>query len=171
MFPLGRLPGLVVLTDMTTVTVSAATQDDIGSLVTSVAGLFREDGGRHDPLRDLDWPAREGAEYYSALVNDRACLLALARDSGDVIGHLIGKLHGPGGTLNGCIAELESMRVAPGFRGAGAGSLLVQHFLTWARECGAQQASVTAYAGNEAAQRLYARHGFVPSSITSRALL
>jgi GNAT superfamily N-acetyltransferase len=156
---------------MTTVTVSAATQDDIGLLVTSVAELFREDGGRHDPLRDLDWPAREGAEYYSALVDDRACLLALTRHSGNVVGHLIGRLHGPGGTFRGCIAELESMRVAPGFRRAGVGSLLVQHFLAWARECGAQQASVTAYAGNDAAQRFYARHGFVHSSITSRALL
>jgi GNAT superfamily N-acetyltransferase len=115
----------------------------------SVAGLFREDGGRHDPLRDLDWRAREGAAYYSALVDDRACLLALARDSGDVVGHLIGKLHGPGGTLNGRIAELESMRVAPGFRGAGVGSLLAQHFLTWAREGGTQQANVAAHVGNE----------------------
>jgi len=160
-----------MLTGMTTVTVSAATQDDTGSLVTSVAGLFREDGGRHDPLRDLGWPAREGAGYYAALVDDRTCLVALARDSGNVIGHLIGRLHGPGGTLSGCIAELESMRVAPGFRRAGVGTLLVQHFLTWARGCGAQRASVTAYVGNDAAQRFYARHGFVPSSITSRALL
>jgi hypothetical protein len=64
---------------MTTVTVSAATQDDIGSLVTSVAGLFGEDAGRHDPLMDLDWPTREGAAYYSALVGDQGCLLALAR--------------------------------------------------------------------------------------------
>jgi hypothetical protein len=40
-------------------------------------------------------------------VDDRACLLALARESGDVIGHLIGRLHRPGGTLSGCIAELE----------------------------------------------------------------
>jgi GNAT superfamily N-acetyltransferase len=160
-----------VSTIMTTLTVSAATQDDIDSLVTSVAGLFCEDGGRHDPLRDVGWPAREGAAYYSALVDDRACLLALARDNGNVIGHLIGRLHGPGGTLSGRIAELESMRVAPGFRRAGAGSVLVQYFLAWARECGAQQASVTAYVGNDAAQRFYARHGFVPSSTTSRALL
>jgi GNAT superfamily N-acetyltransferase len=156
---------------MTTVTVSTAAHDDIGPLVTSVAELFREDGGRHDPLRDLGWPAREGAGYYSALLDDRTCLIALARDSGNVVGHLIGRLHGPGGTLSGCIAELESMRVTPGFRRAGVGTLLVLHFLTWARGCGAQRASVTAYVGNDAAQRFYARHGFVPSSIISRALL
>jgi GNAT superfamily N-acetyltransferase len=51
------------------------------------------------------------------------------------------------------------------------GSLLVQHFLAWARERGARQASVTAYAANQAAQRFYERHGFAPASITSRAPL
>jgi GNAT superfamily N-acetyltransferase len=71
----------------------------------------------------------------------------------------------------GCLAVLESMRVAPGARRAGAGSLLVRHFLTWARDCGAQQASVTAYAANDTAQRLYQRHGFAPKSVTSRATL
>jgi GNAT superfamily N-acetyltransferase len=51
------------------------------------------------------------------------------------------------------------------------GGLLVRHFLTWARDRGAQQARVTAYAANDAAQRLYAQHGFEPASITSRAIL
>ena len=156
---------------MTTITVNTATHDDISSLVASVAALFREDAGRHDSLMDLGWPAREGAAYYSALVNDEACLVTLARDGGHVAGHLIGKLSGPGPMLTGRIAVLESMRVAPGSRRAGVGSLLVRHFLTWARDRGAQQASVTAYAANDAAQRLYARHGFEPASITLRAIL
>jgi hypothetical protein len=33
------------------------------------------------------------------------------------------------------------------------------------------RAGVTAYAANEGAQRFYARHGFVPASITLRATL
>jgi GNAT superfamily N-acetyltransferase len=156
---------------MTAITVNTATHDDIGSLVASVAALFREDAGRHDSLMDLGWPAQEGAAYYSALVNDEACLVTLARDGGHVAGHLIGKLSGPGSMLTGRIAVLESMRVAPDSRRTGAGSLLVRHFLTWARDRGAQQARVTAYAANDAAQRLYARHGFEPASITLRAIL
>ena len=156
---------------MTTITVNTATHDDIGSLVASVDALFGEDAGRHDSLMDLGWPAREGAAYYSALVNDEACLVTLARDGGHVAGHLIGKLSGPGPMLTGRIAVLESMRVAPGSRRTGVGSLLVRHFLTWARDRGAQQASVTAYAANDAAQRLYARHGFEPASVTLRAIL
>jgi GNAT superfamily N-acetyltransferase len=156
---------------MTTITVNTATHDDISSLVASVAALFREDAGRHDSLMDLGWPAREAAAYYSALVNDEACLVTLARDGGHVAGHLIGKLSGPGSMLTGRIAVLESMRVAPGSRQAGVGSLLVQHFFGWAREHGAQQADVTAFAANDTALRFYARHGFTPQSVTFRAVL
>jgi GNAT superfamily N-acetyltransferase len=156
---------------MTPVTVSAATRDDIDALVASVAGLFREDAGQHDSLVNLDWPAREGAAYYSGLLADRACLLALARAGDRVIGHLIGRLSEPSSVHAEWMAVLESMRVAPDSRRAGTGSLLVQHFFTWARECGAQQASVTAYAANDTAQRFYARHGFIPQSVTSRATL
>ena len=111
---------------MTTVTVNAATQDDIGSLIASVAGLFLEDADRHDSLMDVDWPEREGAAYYSALINDEACLVALACDGGHVIGHLVGKLSGPDSLRAGRVAVLESMRVAPASRGAGVGGLLVR---------------------------------------------
>jgi hypothetical protein len=102
---------------MTAVTVSNATRGDIGALVESVAGLFREDAGQHDPLVNVDWPAREGAAYYSGLVTDRACLLALARDGDHVIGHLVGKLSGPSSIRAGNVAVLESMRVAADSRG------------------------------------------------------
>jgi GNAT superfamily N-acetyltransferase len=156
---------------MTAPTVNAATHDDMDALVDSVAGLFAEDGARHDSLMDAGWPAREGAAYYSALIGDKTCLVTLARQNGQVIGHLIGKLSRPDGLLTGRIAVLESMRVAPAARGIGVGSLLVENFLAWARDHDAAQASVTAFAANQAAQRFYERHGFVPKSVTSRAIL
>jgi GNAT superfamily N-acetyltransferase len=66
---------------------------------------------------------------------------------------------------------LESMRVDPDSRRAGVGSLLVRHFFTWARDCGAQRASVTAYAANDRALSFYARHGFFAQSIISQTAL
>jgi ribosomal protein S18 acetylase RimI-like enzyme len=59
--------------------------------------------------------------------------------------------------------------VHPGHRDAGVGSALVRHFAGWARDRDAVQASVSAYAANEAAQRFYARHGFTPMTVTLRA--
>jgi GNAT superfamily N-acetyltransferase len=150
---------------------TVATPADLEALVASVAGLFREDAGRHDSLTDTGWPAREGTGYYSALMGEQACLLLLARDGGQVIGHLVGKISAPGPVRTAAVAVLESMRVAPDSRSAGVGSQLVQHFLAWARERGARQATVTAYAANHAAQRFYEQHGFAPASITSRVPL
>jgi GNAT superfamily N-acetyltransferase len=154
-----------------TVTVSPVTEGDIGALVVSVAGLFAEDAGRHDPAMDLRWPEREGAAYYSRLLADQACLLLLARDDEQAVGHLVGRLSGPDSLRTQRLAVLESMRVAPGARRTGVGSLLVGHFFSWARLSGAQQASVTAYAANDAALRFYARHGFTRASVISRAVL
>lgn len=157
--------------DMTTTIVTTASHDDIDALVASVAGLFVEDGARHDSLMDVGWPAREGAAYYSALIGDQTCLVTLARQDSQVIGHLIGRLSEPGALRTGRIAVLESMRVTPAARGTGVGSLLVENFLAWGRDHDAAQASVTAFAANRTAQRFYERHGFVAKSVTSRAIL
>ncbi|HXL91823.1 MAG TPA: GNAT family N-acetyltransferase [Streptosporangiaceae bacterium] len=158
---------------MTTVAVNAVALDDIGPLLESVGSLFREDAGRHDSgIRNADWPAQGGLAYYSGIVDDPSCLLALARDAdGSAVGHLVGKLSGPNEMLLTRIAVLESIRVAPEARGTGVGSALVRHFFAWARAEGAVQASVTAYAANETALRFYARHGFAPHSVTARATL
>ena len=156
---------------MAPVTVSAATPDDLDALLESVAWLFREDGGQHDSLVNVDWPASHGAAYYSGLLADRACLVVLARDGDRVIGHLVGRLSAADPIRTESLAVLESMRVAPDARRAGAGSLLVRHFFGWARAGGARQASVTAFAANDTARRFYARHGFVPASVTLRAAL
>jgi GNAT superfamily N-acetyltransferase len=156
---------------MTPVTVKAAAPEDLDVFLESVAELFREDGGQHDSLVDLGWPARDGAAYYGALMSDRDCLLALARDGDRVVGHLVGKLTGPSPVHTGRLAVLESMRVVADSRRAGVGSLLVRRFFDWAREGGAEQASVTAYAANHAARRFYAQHGFIPKSVIARAVL
>lgn len=152
-------------------TVYAAGREDLDAVVESVAGLFREDAGTRDPTVDVDWPGLEGAENYGSLVGDENCLLALARDGDRVVGHLVGKLDGPDSYRRQRIAVLESMRVHPDHRDAGVGSLLVQHFLEWARDREAVQASVSAYAANGAAQRFYARHGFAPQVTTLRVSL
>jgi GNAT superfamily N-acetyltransferase len=149
--------------------VGVAEPDDLDAFVASVAGLFREDAGRHDPYMDVDWPKREGAAWYGGLLTDPSWLLLLARQEGRGVGHLVGKLAEADSIRLARFAILESIRVDPAVRGRGVGGLLVREFFTWARARGAEQASVTAYAANEAAQRFYGRHGFAPQSVTLRA--
>jgi len=156
---------------MSDISVSAARAADIDAFVASVDGLFHEDGGRHDPFLDTGWPGREGSAYYADIVDDPNCLLAVARDGDRVVGHLVGKLVGPDSIKLDRFAVLESIRIDPGTRGQGVGSLLVAEFLAWARRNEAAVASVTAYAANDGAQRFYARHGFAPASVVMRAPL
>src|SRR5919107_4166470 len=136
---------------MTSLTVSAADRNDMPAFVASVAGLFREDGGVHDPAMDVTWPEREGLDYYSSLVEDETCLLAVARAGSRVVGHLVGKLQEPNSLRTQRFAVLESIRVAADRRGIGVGGMLVDHFLDWARQHGARQATVNAFAANQGA--------------------
>jgi GNAT superfamily N-acetyltransferase len=145
-------------------TVSECRPEDVPDLVASAAALFAEDGGRHDPFMDTGWPAREGRAYYADLVEDPACLCLLADGGG---GHLVGRLRRPNPLRPAAVtAELESMRVAPERRRSGVGSALVDAFLAWAHEHGANETTVQAYAQNASALNFYRTRGFRPVLVT-----
>jgi len=146
--------------------IEVATPDDLFEIIASADALVATDAGRYDPdATDLGWAALTGSAYATSLLADGDSLVLVARDGDAVIGHLAARLHGPGSVHPIRVAELESIHVYPDRRGRGIGEQLVTGFLTWAADKGAQRASVTAYAANEAAQRFYARHGFTLKSV------
>ncbi|MFG1647561.1 GNAT family N-acetyltransferase [Amycolatopsis sp. NPDC049252] len=147
-------------------TVSVCTAEEVPQFVASVAGLFAEDGGRRDPFMDTGWPDREGEAYYAGLVKDPACLCLLAPGGG---GHLVGRLRPPNPLRPGAVtADLESLRVDAGHRRAGIGGELVAAFFAWARENGANELRVKAFAANESALEFYRAQGFEPFEVTLR---
>ncbi|MFJ1759400.1 GNAT family N-acetyltransferase [Amycolatopsis sp. NPDC088138] len=147
-------------------TVSVCTAEEVPQFVVSVAGLFAEDAGRHDPFMDTGWPAREGEAYYADLVKDPAALLLLAPGGG---GHLVGRLRPPNPLRPGAVtAELESLRVDAGHRRAGIGGELVAAFFAWAKENGANELRVKAFAANAGALEFYRAQGFEPFDVTLR---
>jgi ribosomal protein S18 acetylase RimI-like enzyme len=150
---------------MWVIRIDGATAADTEAFLDSAEALVATDAARFDPdATDVGWRGRTGAAYAAgALSGDD--LVLLARDNDTVAGHLVGRLHGPGGVHPIRQAELESIHVYPAHRGRGIGSLLVESFLAWAADHGAVRATVTAYAANDAALRFYARHGFAPRSI------
>lgn len=163
------MPARGYLDGVANIDVRTAGPADLDALLTSVTGLFREDAGQHDPYMDQGWPARDGAAHYGGALAEPTCLILLAWHGDRCVGHLVGKLTGPDSIRTARFAILESLRADPTVRGQGVGSALVAEFLRWAKENGAERASVTAYAANERAQRFYQRHGFAPQSVVLRA--
>jgi GNAT superfamily N-acetyltransferase len=125
-----------------------ATTADLAAIVCFSAGLFAEDSGTRDPFGDPTWPAREGAAYYGAALDDDRVRICLAEDT-ESRGYLLGRLRPPNPTRGGAVlADLESMFVVPERRSTGTGKRLVAAFAAWAREAGADALVVSAYASN-----------------------
>lgn len=154
----------------TSLTIGPAAADDVDLLVTFEGALFAEDAGRYDTFIDLSWAEREGRADFERLLANEDCLVLVARDGPQAIGHLVGYARTASPTRQPVtIANLRSMYVVPGHRRQGAADLLVRAFVAWATGKGCVEAHVDSYALNEPAQRLYERHGFLVRS-TARAL-
>jgi GNAT superfamily N-acetyltransferase len=147
--------------------VEPATHDDIDKLVELEAGLFREDGGRRDPLVDITWPDREGRDDFERLLADPSAIVFVARSGTTAVGHAVGYLSQSSPTrLPVVYGVLRSMYVDVGHRDAGVGGLLAETFISWARAQGCAEVHVDAYTANQGAQRFYGRHGFEPQSVS-----
>jgi ribosomal protein S18 acetylase RimI-like enzyme len=149
------------------IVISVATKDDIPEILASADALVATDAGVHDPAAtNLGWARETGIAYCTSLLESDDNLVLLARDGDEVVGHLVGRLSGPGSVHPVRTADLESIHVYPSHRNRGAGEQVMTAFLTWAAEKGAQRATVTAYAANHDAQRFYSRYGFAVRSVT-----
>ncbi len=78
---------------------------------------------------------------------------------GEIVGTAAGIVSDP------TTAALISMWVAPRARGNGAGQLLVETVLDWARKAGYGSVSLWVADGNQAAERLYLRCGFTRTGV------
>ncbi|MGC9666439.1 N-acetyltransferase family protein [Planosporangium sp. 12N6] len=147
------------------VTIRTAARRDLDVVVELSAELFAEDAGQYDPHTDLDWPRREGHEYFGGLLSGPTTHCWLAEVDGAVAGSLVGRISRESTVRPVRVAELESIYVRPEYRGQGVADGLIAAFVEWARLRGARIASVTAYAGNARAIALYRRSGFAPKSV------
>ena len=149
------------------IVIEPATVDDIERLVVLEGELFRDDAGRHGTFVDLTWPQREGRTDFARLLASPVSLVVVARDTDDVIGHLVGYLSAPTPTREPVTyAVLRSMYVEADQRRRGVGRLLTERFVSWAREQGCVEAHVDSYVANETAQRFYERSGFAGRSVS-----
>ncbi|MGQ4389965.1 GNAT family N-acetyltransferase [Streptomyces sp. SAS_270] len=148
------------------VTVRRARAADVPGLVASSAALFAEDAGTRDPGVDVSWPLRHGAERFVEDVEDPGRLLLVAEHGGEVVGHLSGTVADGSSKRPVKVATLVALYVRPAHRRTRTGARLVKAFVAWAKERGAEEAEVSAYAENPDAIRFYERHGFAARTLT-----
>lgn len=132
--------------------VRAATPDDVEPCLDVLEDTVAEGRwlGAEAPL-DRD-ERRE--QFLAAIEDERREFLVAETDDGRIVGQL-GLEVAPYG-----VAQF-GMSVAPAWRGRGAGHALVEAAVAEAGRLGAHKISIQVWPHNQAALRLYAKHGFV----------
>ncbi len=121
---------------------------------------------------DSSWTATR--DKYASWFADDSALLLLARDGDDVVGYLMCHLDSsPTRTFDfrETYAEIDSLVVDTGARGAGAGTALLNACRSRLVELGVVHCTIGVVAGNDRAQSLYSRSGFRPHYLTMIATL
>jgi len=88
--------------------------------------------------------------------------ILIIRTNDSIVG-MINLLYTVSTALGERVALLEDMVVLPQFRGAGAGSKLLQAAIEHARASGCKRITLLTDGDNEAAQKFYSNHGFTAS--------
>lgn len=151
---------------MTDVTLRTAEHFDLRTVVELNHRLFQEDAGQRDPYTNANWAREEGIEYFRDYLDADTSKVLVAEMDGRIVGYLVGYVRGPSSLRPIRSAALESMYVFSEVRSQGVGQQLVEAFLTWCEERGAERVSVTAYASNDGAIRFYERLGFRPKELS-----
>ena len=105
---------------------------------------------------EIELPEAEWVDRTVGAASGAERALFLAFDGGACIG-LVGAIEDD----LGADRQLISMWVAPSYRGTGVATELVDAVLAWATDSGAANVGLWVTQGNDRAQRLYERMGFV----------
>jgi GNAT superfamily N-acetyltransferase len=144
--------------------IEEATPADIPALCELLEALFAQEAEfRPDPEAQ--------ARGLTAIIgHPEVGLILVARQDGQVAG-MVSLLFTVSTALGGRVALLEDMVVSPRRRGTGLGARLLEAAIGQARQQGCQRITLLTDRANEAAQRFYARQGFVASPMQPLRLL
>lgn len=143
--------------------VTAATTEDIPALCELLGILFAQEA-EFQPDHSL-----QAAGLREIIDSPERGQILVLRDEGVPRG-MVNLLFTVSTALGGRVAILEDMIVHPDHRGGGAGAKLLRGGIEFARSVGCRRLTLLTDRANDAAQRFYARHGFVPSKMLTMRL-
>jgi GNAT superfamily N-acetyltransferase len=139
--------------------IELATVTDIPELTTLLSLLFSQEAEFQPDLE---------AQYrgLSTIISHPEIgeILTIRTHDDSIVG-MINLLYTVSTALGERVALLEDMVVLPQFRGAGAGSKLLQAAIAHARASGCKRITLLTDGDNEAAQKFYSNHGFTASTM------
>lgn len=145
-----------------TVEIRLAREDELEAVQRLNSGAFENDKP-HDPYLVMNWPfdpATGGGYFKQRIAGDGGvCLVAVAEDQ-SIVGYVCGGMHQIESYRSGMRSELENMFVDENFRRSGVGTALIEHFVEWSRQQGADEVYVSAYFDNQRAISFYKSAGF-----------
>ncbi len=150
------------------VVIRQAKPDDLKAVQDLNHQLFISDN-RHFNDLNLQWPyEEEGEKFFRTRISGESGVCFVAELDGRVLGYLAGCIRSKSSVYKGVLAELDNMFVEEIHRSQGIGGSLIDTFVDWARQKGAQKMIVDAYSPNVGAIKLYTRKGFEPYSLNLR---
>jgi len=108
--------------------------------------------------READRSDEEWASRLTLGTDSQWDLPLLAEMDAEPIGLAWGRID----DLHADVAHLYQLWVAPDYRGLGAGRMLLDALMAWARAANVERVALDVACGDTSATRLYARAGFVP---------
>lgn len=151
---------------MEKVVVRNATLEDLDSILVLFYKLSISDSP-YDKDVDLDWVNTDGGKkYFEEKINGTNGVCFVAEVDGQIVGYFTAnKKELPGYRLV-TVADLENLVVDENFRNRGIGKILMDKFLSWAKEIGAKRASVNVFSANTKGIAFYNREGFTSFETT-----
>ncbi len=140
-----------------------ASKKDFGAIQKLNSLLFKREQKKFDSTLDISWPfSEEGEGYFERILSGKNGRAWLAEDDDKPVGYLIGNIAQkvPKSRTIKKRAVLDNMFVLKNYRNKKIGGRLVKEFIAWAKENGADNLRVTAFASNKEAIKFYQQNGF-----------
>ncbi len=141
-----------------------ATAEDVPAVAALEQDLVRGDAPG-DPYLVRTLQRQEVEDQYRKLIASDWAVCLVATYGGQVVGYLSGGRKDSPRWRPVNATEIHALYLHEAFRNQGIGTLLVDEFVRWSRERGAEVVEVGAFASNTRAVAFYEKAGFRPTLV------
>jgi len=143
--------------------VATASGDEVSAVTELWVALAREQRAHGSHLRAAQ-NRQQARDLVAQYVHTGDC--AVVRRGGQPVGFVMFHVETGFFETDADRGLVDNLYVLPDARGEGVGSALLEHAEAQLRDAGADTLAVEALWDNEAARRLYERHGYAPHRVT-----